>query len=194
MSIRFSSRTLLLIVALIALAAWAAIAWLWPIYQRAEASNKWRSAGALVLFDKNGEVYALIADMSPGAFKPSSLPDVQSMPSLYIVMLNGTSVSDADLLPLLHLPKLLSLDLAQTHITDQALTKVAKIKTLRTLILKDTIVSDACIPDLIQLPNLHDLDVSRTQISAGGLAQLQAALPHTTIYREPADNPSDQSP
>lgn len=77
--------------------------------------------------------------------------------------------------------KLVSLNLAQSRITDAEVTDLAALANLETLVLSQTAITDACVDDLAKLQKLKRLIVTETGITAEGVEKLQAALPGCQI-------------
>ena len=77
--------------------------------------------------------------------------------------------------------KLVSLNLAQSRITDAEIGNLAALTNLETLVLSQTAITDACVNDLAKLKKLKRLIVTETGITAGGVDKLQAALPDCQI-------------
>ena len=142
--------------------------------------ERWEAAGALALFDKNGDLTELLADLSPGRFRPSSLADLKDCQTLTILRLNCVDVTDADLDVLAYLPNLRSLSLDR-GITDGAIGRISKLSRLRTLILQDANITDECVSELLKLRQLDELVVVRTRITDAGILRLREGLPLTNI-------------
>ncbi len=94
-----------------------------------------------------------------------------------VVVIEGTTASDGDLVHLKRLKDLWVLGLDGTKITDAGLAHVGGVKSLKVLGLKDTQVTDAGIARLKGLEHLRELDLKGTQVSDAGVDQL-AQLKH----------------
>ena len=77
--------------------------------------------------------------------------------------------------------KLISLNLAQSRITDAEVTNLAALTNLETLVLSQTAITDACVAELAKLKRLKRLIVTETGITAEGVDKLKAALPDSEI-------------
>jgi hypothetical protein len=102
-------------------------------------------------------------DMAVPAPRPVSLVD-----------LHHTRVSDADLEELrLLAPRLKSLTLSGTGITDAGMRSAGAIPTLQTLLLNETHISDAGLEQLQRLTELRQLGLYHTRVTDAGLAYLK---------------------
>lgn len=88
-------------------------------------------------------------------------------------------IHDADLLPLLDLPHLQSLNLSRTSVTSQCAPTLGRLVSLRFLYLNYTGINDTALPALASLPKLELLSLKHTGISDRGLVHL-ADMPHLT--------------
>ena len=73
-------------------------------------------------------------------------------------------------------------DLCDTPVTDADLAPLKALTNLEGLVLGGTPVTDAVLEHLKGLPNLGRLYIEDTQVTAGGVKELQRALPNCTIY------------
>jgi hypothetical protein len=94
-----------------------------------------------------------------------------------LVWTSGPTINDAALTCLLGLPRLESLDLGYSNVTDAGVERLRHLQNLGSMCLEGTDVTDASIPILSTMGCLKRLNVVNTKITkAGGLA-LAAALP-----------------
>jgi hypothetical protein len=186
LTLRYSTRTLLIAIALIAIACAAFATWGRPYLRKRYYEEHWMKAGALVYCDPDGFVKIFVADEAPGAFVPASLSELTGYSHLSNLVLINTPTTDADIAALRDLPNLLLLALRNTKVTDVSISQIAKFRTLKTLALRDTKISDACIPELGRMTWLKQLEIDKTQITAEGLKKLQALLPNTEFDSDSA--------
>lgn len=98
------------------------------------------------------------------------------LPSLCLVALNSTRVTDAGLHHLRNLPRLSVLDLSDTAVTDKGLRTIGELRSLQFLDLEGTRVTGRGLQSLAGLSNLEVLDLSDTVVAGDGLESL-AELP-----------------
>lgn len=97
--------------------------------------------------------------------------------NLQQLFLDKTKIGDATLAQLVpRLPKLQSLDLAGTEITDQTVARLPQLPLLERVWLSGTSITDASVPALLSLDHLELLDVRGTAITAAGKAKLSAKI------------------
>ena len=101
-----------------------------------------------------------------------------ALQQLELLQLEGTPVTDDDLVHLRDCPELTHLGLNSTAITDRGLESLAKLH-LQQLDVSDTEITNAGLAHLAPLP-LQGLRINATSISDAGLALL-SALPLTTL-------------
>lgn len=89
---------------------------------------------------------------------------------------NGTALAK---LP--HPEKLISLDMAQSRITDAEVAHLARLTNLETLDLSQTELTDAAVDTLSKLTSLKRLTLTQTKISEAGTARLRKALPKCEV-------------
>jgi hypothetical protein len=89
------------------------------------------------------------------------------------VDLDGSPITDADLVHVAALPDLRILNLSNTKITDSGLAHIAKLDRLKFLYLFETPITDAGMEHLRGLPRLEVLCLDRTQITDVGLKSLE---------------------
>ena len=106
---------------------------------------------------------------------------LKSIPSLVSVNLAQSKVTDAGLAALADLPAVSSLTLSDTAITDAGLAHVRKLTRLNTLALDGTSVTDAAA-SVTALPSLGLIDLRRTRATDAGVAKLKAAKPSIGLW------------
>lgn len=103
---------------------------------------------------------------------------------IFEVTLENKPVDDAFLKLLGSFPKLQSLNLPNTRLTDQGLRNVATLSTLEDLDLSGNPgVTDAGLEHLTALPKLELLFLSDTRVTEGGIQKLRAARPGLQVER-----------
>jgi hypothetical protein len=105
-----------------------------------------------------------------------ALRDVRldSLPSLRILDATGSPVDDLSMITISRAPKLTSLGLRRTRITDRGLSELKRLTTLQVLDLSGTSVSDGCCATLrhINPPALRALVLMDCTFSTSGLREL----------------------
>ena len=102
---------------------------------------------------------------------------LDAFPSLTTLLLGGNPITDAGLLEILKLDRLVQLDVSETQTSDRGLSYLAKHKRLRELRLDHNQVTDAGMHELGILTTLRELSVSNTGVTDDGLAHLAAVRP-----------------
>lgn len=112
----------------------------------------------------------------------------------HITWLNlaGTQVSDAGLAALAAMPRLTSVHLERTAITDAATPQLAALQNLEYINLFGTKVTDAGLEPLKGLPKLKRLYLWQTGVTAAGAQALAAALPALSINMGTEQKPLEQ--
>lgn len=101
------------------------------------------------------------------------------------VNLRSTDVTDADLLCLLALPHIESLELSRTKVTSAGLVPLKHLKRLKSLSLYNTAVDDAGLKHLRASSRLEFLVLKRTEVTQQGVEMLQPLMPHCLISWSP---------
>ena len=102
----------------------------------------------------------------------SDLVHLKHLTGLRLLLLTNTEVTDAGLVHLRGLTKLLRLDLGGTEITGQGLIHLKELTDLENLGLIDTPLNDAGLVNLRPFTKLRRLNFSLTQVTGSGLAHL----------------------
>jgi hypothetical protein len=97
------------------------------------------------------------------------------------IKLNDIPVEDAFVIRVASIATLRKLHLASTKAGDEALKSVGKMKELEHLDLAFAPVTDSGLKHLHSLKNLKRVRLSFTKVTDDGVAELQKALPETTI-------------
>lgn len=108
------------------------------------------------------------------------LAAIGTLPDLEILLLGGTNVDDAGILPLRELPRLTTLGLRRTLVTDETLRHLSRLPNLETLYLSETSVSDSGMEHLATMDGLRRLALAKTRVTASGISRLQ---PLTSLDR-----------
>ena len=147
---------------------------------RRQTSSMWESAGAIVIFGKNGDATMLIANNHH--FDTSSLGQIANYPTLRQVVLQNTAVTSQDLVHVGELKELESLVLNGTEVDDDAVNLIADVSSLKYLHLSNTHVSDASVPAIVKMRSLVELDVRETELSQEALEELSRRRPDLTVH------------
>jgi hypothetical protein len=99
------------------------------------------------------------------------------------IRLAGTPINDNDVAFLTRLPSLKLLYLDKTNVTDAGLEHLKGAINLRELGLGDVPITDAGIEHLKGLKNLVKLSLKGTRVTATGAAEIQRAIPDLSIHR-----------
>jgi hypothetical protein len=105
------------------------------------------------------------------------------LPSLQLLALDSTPVTDAVIEPLAQLHGLTALSLSGTQIDDRWLRRLKALPRLETLDLHNSSVTDGGLPWLAELRGLKRLSLENTKVTAEGAAKLRQALPDCDIER-----------
>ena len=95
--------------------------------------------------------------------------------------LSKTSVTDAGLVVLASLPRLVKLDLSRSAIGDAGVAHLAGLKELRTLNLYETAVTDESLKVIQDLPALEAVYLWKSQVSEAAAKKLREARPELKV-------------
>src|SRR5690606_33552587 len=112
--LQFSLRTVLVAVAAIGIICLGLLIAVRPYLSKRSTENYWIKVGAIGSCDQQGHLTRLYATST---FDRSSLQHVAGSRHLYLLVLNGTSVTDDDVRLLRNLPALRSLALNGTQVS-----------------------------------------------------------------------------
>jgi hypothetical protein len=93
------------------------------------------------------------------------------MPKLESLKIGGTQITDYAMADLARISALHHLDLARTQITDAGIAPLLDLKSLATLKLSETEITDAGLRKLQDLPDLRAITLDETQVTAEGVAR-----------------------
>lgn len=114
-------------------------------------------------------------------FSDDQLAKLDEAPRLDTLDLASTSITDRGLQALSRAPNLRTLALSRTDVTDAGLAAVSKLPELRILLLYRTKVTEAGIEHLKKLSKLKTLELKHTGIGKEGAELLQEALPKCKV-------------
>ncbi len=93
-------------------------------------------------------------------------------PRVRSLVLDGTQITDTGLMPLRAMSYLKTLSLGGTGVSDAGARVLADVRSLRYLDLRQTRLSNASLPSLAALAQLESLDLSGTDVDGAGLVHL----------------------
>ena len=111
----------------------------------------------------------------------NALCDLNCVPELCAVNLWGTRVGNLGLRRLAKLRNLQALSLDGTEITDDGLRLLADVRTLQKLNLRNTAVTDAGLEWLGGLDGLRELKLENTSVTSAGVNRLKSKRPNLAI-------------
>jgi hypothetical protein len=185
-SVRFSLRTLLVLVALCGLGLWQ-----WDVHvesyrRQRQVAMQVQGVGGVVhalpvdapwrraLFPEEHFVKVVFVGLSMTAIDDSWLARLRQLPDLQKLFLDGTPIGDLGLVYLAGHDNLQMLGLTGTRITDRGLRRLRPLFNLENLWLDNTAITDAGLAELGHLRSLRLLALRGCSISDAGLAHLQA--------------------
>ena len=93
------------------------------------------------------------------------------------VYLDGAQVTDEELKKLVEaMPQLITLDLAETHVTDAGVACISQMPSLLLLDLRGTKVTDACLPALACCASLESVSLTNTAVTSDAVIQFANSL------------------
>ena len=119
--------------------------------------------------------------LCPTPITDETLAQLQQIPDLRWLYLQGTSITDDQLKYLSPLTSLLRLHLEKTNVGDAGLKHLLPLRELEYLNLYGTQVSDEALPTLQQLTSLKQLYLWQSQLSEGGIEQLRQRMPTCSV-------------
>ncbi|MBN2313863.1 MAG: hypothetical protein JXM79_08025, partial [Sedimentisphaerales bacterium] len=101
------------------------------------------------------------------------------------LFLEDTKITDNGIKKIESLPKLTTLHVSRTSLTDQALDSIIKMKTLQRLKLNETKITDRGLRKLHGLKQLTYLEIHNTNISQEAINDLKKSIPklHMITHR-----------
>lgn len=113
-----------------------------------------------------------LLDVSGSLVTDKGVKQLGTQNQLESLGLSGTQITDASVQQLASLKRLKFLDLSSTRVTGGGIQTLGGLKQLRTLRLESTRTSDECLALIATLPNLWQLDLKDTRVTDHGLAAL----------------------
>ncbi len=180
--LRFSIRALLLMVLVFAV---------YLGYQSHRARNQRdavafiRDSGGRVFFDYQLDEndFGIINPRLPGPDWLRGLLGDDYFQAIVTDDLNGTDVSDSDLVHLAKIPRIRYLRLARTNVTDKGMEAVRDLSYLESLDISGTQVSDDGLMLLSEMPSLRVIDVAATGVTSDGIARFKKFAPRCVVKR-----------
>jgi len=123
------------------------------------------------------------AEFRNAKMEPATLERVGRLPRIGTLILQDTPITDEGLQLLANLTQLQHLSLANTQITDAGLQHLKGMTQLEWLNLDSTRVSDAGLEQIKDLPTLRRLVLTHTGVTDEGVQRLREALPNREIER-----------
>ena len=112
---------------------------------------------------------------------------VESLPKLRWLYLSGTAINGAGLVYLKKLPRLRGLDLRATQITDASMKQLEMLQNLEWIDLSDTQINGKGLIYLSQLPRLKRIHIRHTQIVPRHLKKFRKYQPDCQINQSEAE-------
>jgi len=101
--------------------------------------------------------------------------------------LEGPQVTDATLAAAVRLPRLETLHLCKTSVSERGLVQLARLKALRVLTLNTPEVGDDLLARLARLPALRELEIFSALVTDDGLRKLSACPSLERVWFEDTD-------
>lgn len=127
-----------------------------------------------------------VLDLSHTGITDQGLRQLSNCKSLQVLNLGHTAVTDRGLKHLNGLNELRVLVLCNTRVTDTGIAHLTALENLETVCLSNTALTDAAVPHLTRLSKLSTLHIIDTPVTAGGVDDVQSALPNCKITTKPA--------
>jgi hypothetical protein len=115
----------------------------------------------------------------------AGLASAVELRSLTGLILRETAISDAGLAHLANVTTLTSLNLSGTKITDAGLAQLANLPRLRSLILTSTAVTDAGLVALARMRSLQTVNLKGTRTTDAAVAELKKSRPNLDLQSPP---------
>ncbi len=107
-----------------------------------------------------------------------------TLPNLQRLTLRDVGVMGSSLGKLPHPELLVTLNMAQSQITDAEVIQLEKMSGLKELTLSETALTDTAIDALAKLTSLIKLSMTQTQVTQDGFDRLAKALPNCAIHSQ----------
>ncbi len=128
-------------------------------------------------------------DISSTLIHGMSLNKLKSLPKIENLDIGHTRIHDFAVNTIVACcPKLQSLILSETLITDNAILKLAKLKALRKLKVSRTSISDKYLDKLLALKNLQKVTLSNTKVTQEKLRELRKIRPDCKFVSKETDD------
>ena len=149
------------------------------------AADRLRASGCEVRFKPVGQsLDAFWLEAPHRALDADFETTLTQLPKLETVILAQTKLTNAQLARLPNLPRVTMLDLSDNDLTDACLPHLVRMSSLQTLILDGNSLTDAAVPQLCELHGLRVLSVQRTSLSAESIVAVRTALPRCLLTFE----------
>ena len=119
--------------------------------------------------------------LCPHTLTDETLAQLQQIPDLRWLYLQGTSITDDQLRYVAPLTSLVRLHLENTSIGDDGVQHLLPLQSLEYLNLYGSQISDDALPTLTQLASLKQLYLWQSKVSEQGLEKLRELMPNTAI-------------
>ena len=113
-------------------------------------------------------------DLSDTDLADDNLPQFSALPRLESLRVASTSITDNAAQSISQCRYLKSLDISDTKFGDPAIMLISKLPSLETLIASQTLISDNSIESLTSINTLRNFECADTAISPEGLEQLDS--------------------
>ncbi|MGE3877742.1 MAG: c-type cytochrome domain-containing protein [Planctomycetota bacterium] len=116
----------------------------------------------------------------------SMRPVVAAGANVHELDLARTGITDAALIEVARLPRLVRLDLSGTAVSHRGIARLVDANELRSLVLVETKVDGAIVDSLLRMPALESVHLWRTGLREEDLARLRASKPSLRVIGAPA--------
>lgn len=154
-----------------------------------------KSGGQVMELAQNDARLDVAFHLADGKIEDAQLVPLLHLPKLAQLNVRGKDITDAGLVNIKGSKGLIKLHLEKTKVTDGGLELLKELENLEYLNLYGTAVTDAGLKHLEGLKKLRRLYLWQTQVTDAGVAGLKAAIPELVIVRgvEPA-KPAEAKP
>jgi hypothetical protein len=144
-------------------------------------------AGGLVRVRRGEEKELLEITLPETASVDDVLARLRELPSLRVLVLSKTQVTNAGLVHLAGLAGLHTLILNRTRVTDEGLAELKGLTDLHELVLDETHLTDAGLEHLKGLTSLRHLSCKGTRVTDGGVFQLKGLVRLESLVLDETD-------
>ncbi|GAB5406976.1 MAG: hypothetical protein Aurels2KO_52070 [Aureliella sp.] len=177
---RFRIRTLLLLVAFLALVASIAEVATRGYRKRRRIESDLHSMGAYYISFDNDNDPDWVSFVSP-----TGLDRISEYETFDDLDFAGANLTDETIRHVSRLKGVRTIHMTDCNVTDAQLEILANIGSVWMLRLNGSAVSDDAIPAIASIPGLESLDVSGTLMTSGGVAELRQRCPKLVVRHEP---------